>query len=92
MKTMNYTDARANFAAILDAVTDDREEVIIHRQGHEPVVIISLEDYESLMETVYLLRVPANAIQLLESMERLRRGEGVARELIDPDAVAEVAA
>ena len=56
MKTMSYSESRAKYAEVLNAVTDDREEIVITRAGHEPVVIVSLEDYESLKETAYLLR------------------------------------
>jgi len=55
-------------------VIDDREEVVITRAGHEPVVMVSLEDYESLRETVYLMRSPGNALRLLDAMERLEGG------------------
>jgi len=57
-----------------DSVIDDREEVVITRAGHEPVVMVSLEDYESLRETVYLMRSPGNALRLLDAMERLEGG------------------
>jgi antitoxin YefM len=85
VKTMSYTESRARYAEVLDSVTDDREEVVITRAGHEPVVIVSLEDYESLKETAYLMRSPANARRLLDAMERLEAGRGVARELPDAD-------
>ncbi|NUS13427.1 MAG: type II toxin-antitoxin system prevent-host-death family antitoxin [Streptomyces sp.] len=84
MKTMTYSESRANYAEVLNSVTDDREEVVITRAGHEPVVIVSLEDYESLKETAYLLRSPANARRLLASIEELENGGGTARELADP--------
>jgi Txe/YoeB family toxin of toxin-antitoxin system len=51
--------------------------VVITRAGHEPVVIVSLADYESLKETAYLLRSPENARRLLGSIERLEAGRGV---------------
>ena len=51
MRTMTYSESRAKYAETLSAVVDDREEVIITRAGHEPVVIVSLADYESLKET-----------------------------------------
>lgn len=85
MKTMTYSESRANYAEVLNSVTDDREEVVITRAGHEPVVIVSLEDYESLKETAYLLRSPANARRLLASIEELENGGGTARELADPE-------
>jgi antitoxin YefM len=77
MKTMTYSESRANYAEILDAVTNDREEVVITRAGQEPVVIVPLSDYESLKETVYLLSNPENARRLISSIERLESGEGL---------------
>jgi antitoxin YefM len=82
---MSYTESRANYAEVLDSVVDDREEVIITRAGHEPVVIVSLDDYESLRETAYLMRSLANARRLLDAMERLEAGHGRAHELIETD-------
>jgi antitoxin YefM len=69
MKTMSYTESRARYAEVLDSVVNDREEVVITRAGHESVVIVSLEDFESLRETAYLMRSPANARRLLDAME-----------------------
>lgn len=83
MKTMSYTESRARYAEVLDSVANDREEVIITRAGHDPVVIVSLEDYESLRETAYLLRSPANARRLLDAMERLEAGSGDPHDLIE---------
>ncbi len=83
MKTMSYSESRARYAETLNAVTDDREEVIITRSGREPVVIVSLDDYESLKETAYLLRSPANAKRLLASIERLENGDGNERDLLE---------
>ena len=83
MRTMTYSESRAKFAETLNAVVDDREEVVITRSGHDPVVIVSLEDYESLKETAYLLRSPANARRLLDSINRLEDGEGVERDLAE---------
>lgn len=71
MKAMSYTESRANFAKVLDDVVNDREETVITRAGHEPVVIVSLTEYESLRETAHLLGTPANARRLLDSVERL---------------------
>ena len=85
MKTMSYTESRARYAEVLDGVTNDREEVVITRAGHEPVVIVSLADYESLRETAYLMRSPANARRLLDAMQRLEAGQGQVRELVETD-------
>ena len=71
MKAMSYTESRANFAKVLDDVVNDREETVITRAGHEPVVIVSLTEYESLRETAHLLGTPATARRLLDSVERL---------------------
>ena len=85
MRTMSYTESRARYAEVLDSVTRDREEVVITRAGHEPVVIVSLADFESLRETAYLMRSPANARRLLDAMERLEAGEGTEHSLTDLD-------
>ena len=85
MKTMSYTEARAHYAEVLDAVANDREEVVITRAGHEPVVIVSLDDYESLRETAYLMRSPANARRLLDAMERLEANRGQTHDLIETE-------
>lgn len=73
MKAMSYTESRANFAKVLDDVVNDREETIITRSGHEPVVIVSLTEYESLRENAHLLGTPPNARRLLDSVERLKK-------------------
>ena len=83
MKTMTYSATRANFAATIDSVLEDREEVVITRAGKEPVVLVALDDYESLKETAHLLQNPANARRLLASIERLEAGGGVARDLVE---------
>jgi antitoxin YefM len=80
---MTYSESRAKYAETLNSVVDNREEVVITRAGHEPVVIVSLDDYESLKETAYLLRSPENARRLLASIERLEAGEGTARDLVE---------
>ncbi len=85
MKTLSYTESRARYAEVLDSVIDDREEVVITRAGHDPVVIVSLEAYEALKETAYLMRSPVNARRLLDAMERLEAGRGERHDLIDAD-------
>lgn len=83
MKTMTYSESRANYAATLDSVLDDREEIVITRAGKDPVVIVSLDDYQSLKETAYLLRSPENARRLLGAIENLERGEGTKHDLVE---------
>ena len=81
MKTLTYSQSRAHYKETLDAVTDDREEVVITRPGKEDVIMVSRSDYESLRETAYLLRNPANARRILGSIEELEAGRGVTRDL-----------
>jgi antitoxin YefM len=83
MKTLTYSESRAHYAETLNAVTDDREEVVITRAGHDPVVMVALDDYESLKETAYLLRSPENARRLLAAIDRLEHGAGAIRDLLD---------
>lgn len=85
MKTMSYTESRARYAEVLDSVVDDREEIVVTRSGHEPVVIVSLDEFESLRETAYLMRSPKNARRLLDAMERLETDGGQAHALVDTD-------
>lgn len=83
MRTMTYSESRAKYAETLTSVVEDREEVIITRAGHEPVVIVSLEDYQALKETAYLLRSPENARRLLTAIDRLENGGGTVRDLVE---------
>ncbi len=83
MKTITYTESRAHYAETLNAVVEDREEVIVTRAGRESVVIVALDDYESLKETAYLLRNPANARRLLAAIERLEAGQGAVHDITE---------
>ncbi len=83
MKTMSYSESRARYAETLDSVVNDREEVVITRAGHEPVVIVSLDDYQSLKEMAYLVRSPENARRLLASIDRLESGLGTPHDLVE---------
>jgi len=76
MNAISYSHARAKLAATMDRVCDDREPVIITRGGRKAVVMISMEDYNALEETAYLLRSPKNAKRLLEAIESLENGLG----------------
>lgn len=72
---MTYVEWRARYAEVLDAVIDDREEVVITHPSHDPVVIVSLDDYQSLKDTANLMRSPENARRLRESIRQLERGD-----------------
>ena len=84
MRVTSYSELRRNLAAALDSVSADREHVIITRDRGKPsAVLMSLEDFASYEETRHLLRSPANADRLLESIAELERGEGVVRTLAE---------
>lgn len=83
MDAISYTAARANLAKTMEKVCADHAPVIITRKNETPVVMLSLEDYQAMEETAYLLRSPANARRLLESIAELEAGQGAERELIE---------
>ncbi|MFG2674470.1 MULTISPECIES: type II toxin-antitoxin system prevent-host-death family antitoxin [unclassified Streptomyces] len=83
MRTMTYTESRARYAETLDAVVDDREEVIVTRAGHDPVVIVALDEYQALKETAYLYRSPENARRVLAAIDELEHGGGTIRDLVE---------
>ena len=81
MDAISYSTARAKLADTMDRVCDDHEPIIITRNGEQAVVMMSLEDFNSLEETAYLLRSPKNARRLLESRTALETGKGKVRSL-----------
>jgi antitoxin YefM len=81
MTALSYTAARAKLAKTMSKVCEDHDPVIITRQNAESVVMLSLEDYESLCETSYLLQSPKNARRLLSSIDELDSGKGRERGL-----------
>ena len=83
MKAITYTAARQNLAKTMEKVCRDRSPVVVTRKASNSVVIMSLEDYEALEETAYLLRSPKNTRRLIESIAQLEKGEGVERELVE---------
>jgi len=83
MEAITYTAARQNLAKTMERVCKDRAPVIITRKTSNPVVIMSLEDYEALEETAYLLRSPKNTKCLIESIAQLENGKGTEKELLE---------
>ena len=83
MRAITYTAARESLASTMDHVCVDHDPVIITRNRDQAVVMMSLEDYESLQETAYLLRSPANARRLLDSIAELKGSGGVTKSLSD---------
>lgn len=84
MDVVSYTDARANLKAVMDRVVNDHTHIVVTRQKAPPVVMVSLEDWNAMEETMYLLSSPKNAARLRESIAQLEAGKGVERELIQP--------
>lgn len=81
MDAITYSTARANLAKTMDRVCEDHAPIIITRNGGQSVVMLSLDDYQALEETAYLLRNPANARRLLSAVGQLVEGKGKLREL-----------
>jgi antitoxin YefM len=81
MTAITYTAARENLASTMDRVCQDHDPVIITRKRDQAVVMLSLEDYESLQETAYLSRSPANAKRLLNAIDELNAGKGIEKTL-----------
>ncbi len=83
MQVVNFTEARNNLKALCDTVYENSEEVIINRKNGENVVILSLESYNALQETAYLLASAKNRERLLSSLEHARAGKVTQRELAE---------
>ncbi|MGB0887165.1 MAG: type II toxin-antitoxin system Phd/YefM family antitoxin [Vicingaceae bacterium] len=82
MEIVNYTDFRSNLKHWLDKVIDDVSDIIIKRKNGKDLVLISLDEYNSLKETTYLL-TGKNRDVLLNSIEELESGKGIAKGLIE---------
>ena len=83
MDAISYTRLRSDLASQMDRVCEDHAPIIVTRKTSSSVVMISLDDYEALEETSYLLRSPKNARRLLESIAELEGGGGTERELLE---------
>ncbi|ATE62243.1 type II toxin-antitoxin system prevent-host-death family antitoxin [Thauera sinica] len=86
MDALTFSYTRAHLAEVMRTVNEDRAPVLVTTQRGKPVVIMSLDDYNALEETAYLLRNPKGARRLLDSVEQLRAGSGSVHEPIDDDA------
>jgi antitoxin YefM len=82
MEAMSCSEVRATLARAMDRVFEDHEPLIITRQGKPAAVLISLEDYESMDETAYLRRSPANAERLTNSIRELEAGKGLSKTIM----------
>jgi len=83
MEAITYTAARQNLAKTMEKLCRDHTPMIVARNSSESIVIMSLEDYESLEETAYLLRSPKNTRRLIESIAQLENGKGNEKELLE---------
>jgi antitoxin YefM len=83
MRIVSFTEARNSLKAVLDSVVNDADTAVITRRDSEDAVVMSLDYYNSLMETVHLLRSPANAEHLNRSMAQFKAGQVTQRDLID---------
>ncbi len=83
MQVVSFTEARNNLKSVLDQVVNDADCTIITRRDAEDAVVMSLDYYNSLMETVHLLKSPANAAHLAKSIVQYRNNQTQERDLID---------
>lgn len=85
MEAITYSWARSHLAQTIDSVCDNHQAMIITKRNDKSAVLLSLEDYQALEETAYLLRSPANAKRLMDSVTELEAGQGEEKELIECD-------
>jgi antitoxin YefM len=90
MRTINFSDARSNLKKVLDTVADDHDITLIKRRDAEDAVVMSLREYNSWRETIYLMSSPENARRLKQSLVELDAGKGVVRELVEVSGTLQV--
>ncbi len=83
MRVVNFSEARNNLKRVIDQVVKDANYAVISRRDDADAVLMSLDTFNSLMETVHLLKTPANAAHLARSIAQLRKGKTRARNLVD---------
>ncbi|EPU3935778.1 YoeB-YefM toxin-antitoxin system antitoxin YefM [Morganella morganii] len=81
MKTLTYSEVRQNLTAAMNETVDDRIPILITRQKGTACVLLSLDEYQSLKETAYLMRSPNNARRLMDSIDELNAGKGLKKEI-----------
>ena len=82
MRVVTYSEARSSLKSVLDQVHDDADVTIISRRGGADAVLMSLDHYESIMETMHLLSTPANAAHLAKSIDQHKAGKATRRNLV----------
>lgn len=83
MRIVNFSEARNSLKAVIDQVIDDADYTVIARRDAPDAVMMSLDTFNSLMETVHLLKSPANAAYLALSIEQYRQGKLTQQKLLD---------
>ena len=83
MRVINFSDARSQFKQVIDRVVSDCDVAIISRRDAEDAVVMSLNTYNSMMETLHLLKSPANVKHLEKSVAQYRKGQAKERALVD---------
>jgi len=83
MRVINFSEARNKLKNVLDQVVEDSDYTVISRRDADDAVVMSLDHFNGLMETVHLLKSPANASHLAKSISQYRSGEVENHELID---------
>ena len=83
MKVVSFSEARNSLKAVLDRVVEDADYTIVTRRDADDVVVMSLESFNSLMETVHLLKSPANAAHLERSISQFKQGKAVVRDVLN---------
>ncbi len=83
MRVINFSDARNQFKQVIDQVVSDCDVTIISRRDSDDAVVMSLNTYNSMMETLHLLKSPANVKHLEKSLAQYRKGQTKEKALID---------
>ncbi len=85
MRVINFSDARNQFKQVIDQVVEDADFTVISRRDAQDAVVMSLDTFNSLMETLHLMKTPANARRLEKSIAQYRKGQVKARDLSDAE-------
>jgi antitoxin YefM len=83
MRVVNFSEARSHLKKVIDQVVDDADYTVIARRDAPDAVVMSVDTFNSLMETVHLLRSPANAAHLARSIKQYRKRQMTEKDLLD---------
>ena len=85
MRVINFSDARNQFKQVIDQVVEDADFTVIARRDAQDAVVMSLDTFNSLMETLHLMKSPANVKRLEESIAQYRKGQIKKKDLVDAE-------